>query len=239
MADKTIYYKNNYLRALENWTLGEDSSVADGQITLAAGDYAYVDLSADYKSASLKRSDRRKLKLSVIDANGVIGTKSQFSGSNNLEDSGSLTVNIYGTYCSPESEEYTGDVYDIAIAPNTINYKKYDSSTHKFDYAIEFDMMSLDLMSMRVKLINTSDEDIVITKASLLRSKDISQLGENTKVSLTVSSVEAYRDGMAVYFDNDANPMKCWWIGDSGGLTGINVDNERQITFIKRDELLT
>ena len=239
MADKTIYYKNNYLRALESWTLGENSSVADGQITLAAGDYAYVDLSAEYKSASLKRSDRRKLKLSVIDTEGVIGAKSQFSGSNSIEESGSLTVNIFGTYCSPDDDEYTGDVYNIVLAPNTINYKKYDSNTHKLDYTIEFDMMALDLMSMRVMLINTSEEDIVVTKASLLRSKDISQLGENTKVSLTVSSVEAYRDGMAVYFDNDANPMKCWWVGDSGGLNGVDVDHERQISFIKRDDLLT
>lgn len=236
------YYKTNLLKPFESWILNEHATATQSAITIESGGEASCQLDIDFEPNSLTQSDKRRLVLYIEDENGAIGPKQQFNYKETPDEGehGSLAVVIGCGYVDPESEdsESTGDKDYIVLSPNTINYKKYYSDTYLYVYSFDLDMLPMNLNYMYVRIDNGTEYTVNITKATLRRSKDISQIDENTLTSIQIVGVDAYLNGMEVSFENVAQTMKCTWDGDASGLTGITINGEHHITFTRHNGLL-
>lgn len=240
MENKTTYYDVNLLRATTddvNWYYsGQSSMIYDGKMRLESDTYASVYLSESFISESLIRSKKRKIIINTIDQSGVVGDRSAYScwsyeQSNNI---GSLSVDVTFLYRSDTTVENER----VTFTCNNVSGKR-DSITGVGVYEFELDMSPVDLAECKFTIRNNGSNSIYITKACMYRSQDVDQLAENVVTTMTVVGVKAYRDGMTVSFDNSAVPLKCWWLeGENGEFAGINVNNEKMISFKRVDELL-
>lgn len=240
MASDTTYYNVNLLRPItdeNNWYYsGTGSMICDGKMRLESNSYASVYLKETFIPESLIRSKKRKVIIETLDATEVVGDKSAYScwmheESDNI---GSLSIDITFLYRS----DTTTDDERVTLTCNNVSGRR-DGSTGIGTYEFELDMSPVDLAECLFTIRNNGDNYISITKAMMLRSQDVDQLAENVVTTMTVVGIKAYRDGMTVSFDNSAQPLKCWWLeGENGEFAGINVNNEKMISFERIDELL-
>jgi hypothetical protein len=86
------------------------------------------------------------------------------------------------------------------------------------------------------------DPLFTINTCYMYRSIDIneSQVVGSVGFGVTISQVKAYLDGCEVYFEGESAPLKLWWHGDqSDNFDGVNVNNERLVSFTKVNSILT
>ena len=239
MAD-TTYYAVNLIRPVTdeaNWQYtGSGSMVYDGKMRLESNSSASVYLRESFIPESLIRSKKRKIIIETLDPARVVSDKSAYScwmheSSDNI---GSLSVDITFLYRNDTTEIDRR----ITLTCNNVS-GKFDTGGMIGTYEFEIDMDLVDLSECLFTIRNNGDDYISITRAVMYRSQDVDQLAENVVTTMTVVGVKAYRDGMTVSFDNAAQPLKCWWLeGENGEFCGINVNNEKMISFERIDELL-
>lgn len=217
-----LFYDESYLRAnFSDWELSEYASVVDGKLVLPAGAYAKVQLSDSYMMASLEKSKYKKVHITTVDPNGAVDDTAAF----NCTDSSGVKVIMYTRYSNNTS------TYDETrvLSLNKINSEIFGVADN---YEFIFPCLNMNLESCEFIIANDTDVELSISEASLYRSQDTTQLAENVVTQMTVASVTAYLDGMEIQFTSNANPIKCWWLEDQeGNFCGINVNNERRISF--------
>ena len=221
--DNITYYNKNILRSLPNWNILSSASVSGDYINISSGGIAGVDLSNDYFNG-LKASNYRQLLISI-----------QATVTNIFNYRDYVEVVLRGTYKSNQ-----GQILKSYQSINlTLLLNNYSSGILNMVRVIS--MENYDLDSLTLYVINHTTDTIILRSCEMLRSQDVSgsQIGESIGWGITLNKVIAYLDGCEIFYDGVEKPDKLWWMEDNlGNFSGINVNNERMISFSRKNEIL-
>lgn len=224
-----LWYKDNILKSVTEWEQSGDVTVSGHYVTLGHNASIQFSLSNEFMSDSLAMSYARKI-VSVIDnSNSAVTNMQNFKNPMNA----GLKIIVENTYSS-DTEVYTEQ---HSFIYNTANRIKNEDGIEKHSFYI--DMLGLNLLESTITLFNASSSDITIRSVKMYRSQDVTQVGENTRTSMTVTDITAYKDGLTVQFDSKSAPVRMWWQEDEdGNFSGVNIDGERMITFKRVNQSL-
>lgn len=223
ITDNLMFYNKNVLRSLDLWDILNNTSSSSDGLIIHPGGYAGCDLSGSYYSG-LNASRYRKLTVSL-----------QTSLSENFNYQNLVEIVLKGTYVD-SSGNLLDTWYSIGC---TLEESTVSGDTLSFERVVELE--NYDFLRCTVYVLNHTQSDVLLTQCEMLRSQDInsSQIGESIGFGVTLRSVVAYLDGCEIYYDGTDTPDKLWWMEDGdGNFSGINVNNERMISFTRKNEIL-
>lgn len=219
------FYATSCIPTLSEWNLLNNSEFVDSSLKIYSGGYAGVKLTSTLGSG-LTQSKYRYLQISVY----IDNFDDSFNYTNYID------VVLKGTYT------LNGNSYTYY---HSIPISKLESTTQ--DNLISMTrcltMTDVEFSDLEVYIKNHTESTIYLNFCSLLVSVDVSssQLLKSVNQSAGLQSVTAYSDGFSILYAGQENPLKIWWVDDgNGGLGGLNVNNERLISFYdKTSEVLT
>lgn len=233
MANKFVnvaFYNSNILAPFgAQWTLSSWAAVVGSSLQLAAGAYASYVLSKDYIFSSFERCRYRKLNVTLASAT-AIGNEDAFKS-----NSSGITVTVDLTYTGVGAlGGRKQDKRVFTLSKEMAAYSDGDSNT-QFEFKYEASNMNIsDEFNSVVTIKNNTSDTVTIDSIGFFRSNDSTQLGENATWQMQLSNVKAYLDGMEITFSESSAPVKIWYSEDANGnFDGINVNNERFISFSK------
>jgi hypothetical protein len=223
MRTDNSFYGKSVLQGLYKWNLLHNAEISGGLIIIHPNGSAGVACS-DFASG-LKQSKYRRI---YVDINGVLPSDSNYKSN--------VYCKLVGAY-SINGEDSTKIFRSINLNPNNSAI-----GSNSFNCTYDVEMPSYDLTGLTFYIVNKTDSDITINTCYMYRSIDIneSQVVGSVGFGVTISQVKAYLDGCEVYFEGESAPLKLWWHGDqSDNFDGVNVNNERLVSFTKVNSILT
>lgn len=223
--DSMQYFEKNVVRGLREWTQFNNASVEGDYIRISSGGYAGVELSNDYNNG-LKASNYRSLNVSIS-----VVPEDAFNYENYLE------VMIKAVY-QDNNGNYVMAHYSINA---TVLDSEYDDEDDSLSFYRVIQMEKYNLVTATLYVINHTEDDVRLNSCVMYRSMDVnsSQIGEAIGFSVSLREVRAYLDGCELFYDGIEEPDKLWWMEDEqGNFNGVNVNNERIISFSRINEIL-
>ena len=230
-TNEIIWYSDNVLQELSQWEMSGGAHMDtsyEPRLILPAGASASFKLSRDFITDSLTQSRYRKIICRAYDANGAVDTDASFSSRD-----GGVLIKLDNGYSAIDSSY---DEHQVMIL-NKINGTLSEQYFWDFEFIVP--MIQSDLIESTITVTNTTSKEIAIRAIIMKRSQDVTQVGENARASLTITSVDAYKDGLKVQFTTRTAPVKMWWESDEyGDFCGIMVDGTHEIRFRRINEIL-
>lgn len=225
-----IFYNMNLVQALNHWSVrGGESRISGSRIILAPGGTAEISLDTAFVSSALVKAKYKRIIIQTETSQAVSGNTSFVCGLNNTGVRATLTSE-YNTNVQNITEKIALELNPVMASVS--GYANY------YDFVVE--TPNYDLVSSSIIIENFSTSSITITAAQIFRSQDTSQLGEGTNVTLKLTSLKAYYDGLEIGFSDSATPIKVWWLSDAdGNFSGVNVNNERLVPYSKIEGTLS
>lgn len=223
--NKLIFYSTNVLRALKSWEILNKASISGDTLTIQSGGYAGNDLSLDI-GRGLSSSLYRALKIEI----NLLGL-AQISNSENI-----VEVVIQGKLGETVHEEAGNYYKSVNLAPQS---GKLTGNIYTANLVLPFP--NRDFTSLRVLVLNHSNDTITVNTVELYRSQDIAsaQVGNSIGFGVTLAGFISYLDGFQVQYDGRQDPDSAWFMtDDEGNFNGVNWNNERIITYEHRNEAL-
>ena len=225
------FYRKSSIRSLANWDIlvdAEKITVGDvNYIEVDASGYCGCTLSSSYNNG-LSASMYRLLQMKVY-----CTAASEFDYQNKIE---AVLKVVYVTNEGDRYSEYiTVPLTLLDSTEGTDSYGDYLVMTR----LIQMENYSIESMILYVK--NHTTSTITLADCTLQRSMDINgnQVGDSIGWGIALRSVVAYLDGVELYYEGAEEPDKLWWLEDeNNNFAGINVNNERMISFERRNEIL-
>lgn len=221
--ERVEYYSSNIIKGLVNWNYLTDATIANDVITISPGGIAGVDLSNAYFNG-LTAS---KYLLVTIEMNCSVNVNYNYQNYVEVIMRGNYIDNNKNVHNVFKQLSLTKD--GSIINENHITMSRL----------VEMDNVNYNSLTFYV--INHSQNNVTLTSAEALRSQDISngQITSAIGLSIELDYVNSYLDGFEVGFVGSDEPLKLWWHENSQGkFDGININNERLVSYQSFDEVL-
>lgn len=222
-TDSIEYYNKNVVLPLKNWNILSNATLNGEDIDIKSGGTTGYEL-ANIFNNGLKASKYRSLNVSI-----EVNTDQQYNYQNYVE------IVLKGVYRANE-----GNLLNSMQSIN-LTYLKSSIELNTINMERVISMQNYDFESLTIYVINHTKGNIKLKNCVMKRSQDInsSQVGESIGFGIALRKVVSYLDGCEVYYDGEERPTKLWWSEDEQGqFNGVNVDNERLISFERKNEIL-
>lgn len=213
------FYSKSCIRNLEFWNVFTNASYNEKkhEINISPNGTAGFTLSNDY----YKGLNASRYRLLTVRLSGEV---------NDYQDSTEIVLR--GSYV--DSNDVVYPFY------KTVNLTALET-TGAYNMSRILEMENFTMQSCTILVRNKSSGIVNLSSCALYRSQDISssQIGDSIGWGVTLAKVIQYLDGCELYYQGSSTPDKLWWIADNNGdFAGVNVNNERIITFSKVNEIL-
>lgn len=213
------FYSKSCIRNLEFWNVFTNASYNEKkkEINISPNGTAGFTLSNDY----YKGLNASRYRLLTVHLSGE---------TNDYQDSTEIVLR--GSYVDSNNVVYP--FY------KTVNLTALET-TGAYNMSRILEMENFTMQSCTILVRNKSSGIVNLSSCALYRSQDISssQIGDSIGWGVTLAKVIQYLDGCELYYQGSSTPDKLWWVADNNGdFAGVNVNNERIITFSKVNEIL-
>lgn len=213
------FYSKSCIRSLEFWNVFTNASYNEEtqEIDISPNGTAGFTLSNDY----YKGLNASRYRLLTVSLSGV---------ASDYQDSTEIVLR--GSYV--DSNDVVYPFY------KTVNLTDLET-TGSYNMSRILEMENFTMQSCTILVRNKSSQPVHLSSCALYRSQDISssQIGDSIGWGVTLAKVIQYLDGCELYYQGSSTPDKLWWVADNNGdFAGVNVNNERIITFSRVNEIL-
>lgn len=213
------FYSKSCIRNLEFWNVFTNASYNEKtqEINISPNGTAGFTLSNDY----YKGLNASRYRLLTVRLSGEV---------NDYQDSTEIVLR--GSYV--DSNDVVYPFY------KTVNLTALET-TGAYNMSRILEMENFTMQSCTILVRNKSSGIVNLSSCALYRSQDISssQIGDSIGWGVTLAKVIQYLDGCELYYQGSSTPDKLWWVADNNGdFAGVNVNNERIITFSRVNEIL-
>lgn len=217
--DRLQFFPDNIVKSFDGWEILEDAVVSNNTIEINPSGSAGCSFSSQGIQASKCLNMSISIECSVND---------DYNYKNIVE---CIIAGVYTDYTGAVRKIYKS----IAITKEGSNI-----SGGIVDFSQTVEMPNYDFDTLGILVRNKSDSLVVLHGLNILRSQDVSSAQSGSGfVSATLTKVIGYTNGCELYFDNDPIPTKLLYVADSEeNFIGINVNNERFVSFERKNEVL-
>lgn len=213
------FYSKSCIRNLEFWNVFTNASYNEKkkEINISPNGTAGFTLSNDY----YKGLNASRYRLLTVHLSGETSDYQDYT-----------EIVLRGSYV--DSNDVVYPFY------KTVNLTKLET-TGAYNMSRILEMENFTMQSCTLLVRNKSSGIVNLSSCALYRSQDISssQIGDSIGWGVTLAKVIQYLDGCELYYQGSSTPDKLWWVADNNGdFAGVNVNNERIITFSRVNEIL-
>lgn len=231
------FYNSNILKGVTEWEKDGDVTDHGSGVYIGPGASISFELTNDFMEDSLSMSEFRQIKVRVNNTNDCITDDSNLNKIPPMLIAGSVFIRLDTTYSNDVTQYVETQEFILSEASGTY---KISGSKQRMDFKFIVSTFNMNILSQVITITNNSTQNTCqLSFCKMYRSQDVTQVGENTRTSMTVTDITAYKDGLTVQFDSKSAPVRMWWQEDEdGNFSGVNIDGERMITFKRVNQSL-